>query len=115
MTPEAALVAIKLVHTIVWGVMVAVILAIPWFVARERWRTVVILISIVLVECTVVAVNGMRCPLTDVAAHYTADRAPNFDIYLPVWLAAKNKLIFGSLFGLELGWAALKYRVRWRA
>jgi hypothetical protein len=40
----------------------------------------------------------MRCPLTDVAQRYTADRRDNFDIYLPVWLARNNKRIFGALF-----------------
>jgi hypothetical protein len=37
-------------------------------------------------------------PLTSVAAHYTEDRADNFDIYLPLWLARYNKTIFGTLF-----------------
>jgi hypothetical protein len=32
------------------------------------------------------------------AAPYTEERADNFDIYLPVWLAKYNKIIFGSLF-----------------
>ena len=32
------------------------------------------------------------------AARYTEDRADNFDIYLPLWLARYNKEIFGSLF-----------------
>ena len=32
------------------------------------------------------------------AARYTDDRASNFDIYLPNWLASHNKAIFGTLF-----------------
>ncbi|MBB1092471.1 hypothetical protein HUU61_14375 [Rhodopseudomonas palustris] len=40
----------------------------------------------------------MRCPLTAVAARYTDERADNFDIYLPIWLARHNRLIFGTLF-----------------
>jgi hypothetical protein len=44
----------------------------------------------------------MRCPLTGVAARYTDDRRDNFDIYLPLWLARYNKLIFGSLFAAGL-------------
>ncbi len=49
----------------------------------------------------------MRCPLTDLAARYTGDRSPNFDIYLPPLLAHYNKEIFGLLFiaGLLLGLA----------
>jgi hypothetical protein len=29
---------------------------------------------------------------------YTAERADNFDIYMPLWLARQNKTIFGALF-----------------
>jgi hypothetical protein len=36
--------------------------------------------------------------LTDLAGHYTGDRTDNFDIYLPLWLARRNKTIFGTLF-----------------
>jgi hypothetical protein len=36
--------------------------------------------------------------LTDLAGHFTADRTDNFDIYLPLWLAGRNKEIFGTLF-----------------
>jgi hypothetical protein len=36
--------------------------------------------------------------MTDLAAKYTADRSPNFDIYMPRWLAVHNKTIFGTLF-----------------
>ncbi len=100
---------IKTLHTLVWGLLVSVILVIPWFVFRERWRAAGILIAIVLTECVVITANGMRCPLTDIAANYTTNRAPNFDIYLPTWLAANNKIIFGSLFALEVCWATLKY------
>jgi hypothetical protein len=32
------------------------------------------------------------------AQQFTADRADNFDIYLPNWLASRNKTIFGTLF-----------------
>jgi hypothetical protein len=109
MSPASVLVAIKTMHTLVWALLVTIIPAVPWFISRRRWRTAAILIAIVLTECAVVAFNSLRCPLTDIAARYTADRAPNFDIYLPVWLAANNKIIFGTLFPLELFWAVWKY------
>jgi pimeloyl-ACP methyl ester carboxylesterase len=63
---------------------------------RLRWAA--ILSVIVLLECGVLAVDGGRCPLTDLAARFTADRNPNFDIYLPNWLAEHNKVVFGWLF-----------------
>jgi hypothetical protein len=36
--------------------------------------------------------------MSDLASRFTADRAGNFDIYLPNWLASHNKAIFGTLF-----------------
>jgi len=56
------------------------------------------LASIVAGEVAVLVLNRWRCPLTSVAAQYTSDRRPNFDIYLPEWLAEHNKLIFGALY-----------------
>jgi hypothetical protein len=55
--------------------------------------------------------NQMHCPLTPVAARYTDDRAPNFDIYLPRWLAQHNKTLFGGLFVAGVVFAV----VRWLA
>jgi hypothetical protein len=51
-----------------------------------------------MVECAVLALNRGHCPLTDLAARYTEERTDNFDIYLPLWLARRNKAIFGTLF-----------------
>ena len=42
--------------------------------------------------------NRGRCPLTPVAARYTADRCDNINIYLLVRLARYNKHIFGALY-----------------
>jgi hypothetical protein len=38
--------------------------------------------------------------LTDLAARYTEERTDNFDIYLPLWLAQRNKTISGTLFAV---------------
>ena len=95
---------IKLVHTVVWAVFAGAIFVLPWFIAKRQWRWVAWLGGLVALECVVVAMNGMRCPLTVVAARYTTVRVDNFDIYLPVWLARWNKTIFGTLYALELVW-----------
>lgn len=113
MTERAnALRFIKTVHTLVWAVMAASILAIPALAWHERWSLALVLIGLVLAECVVLAANRMRCPLTDVAARYTDDRRDNFDIYLPLWLAKYNKAIFGSLFAAGMLFAFLRYRGR---
>jgi hypothetical protein len=104
-TPLVALRAVKWVHTIVWAFFASVVLAIPVAAWQRRFQLWFWLSAIVMVEVVVLAVNRFRCPLTAVAARYTADRQPNFDIYLPMWLARYNKEIFGSVFvaGLVLG------------
>jgi hypothetical protein len=94
------LTAIKLLHTAIWAFLAASILVLPVVGALRRFRWAAILTGIILLECGVLAVNGGRCPLTDVADRYTLDRGSNFDIYLPNWLAAHNKVVFGVLFVL---------------
>ena len=89
---------IKLAHTVVWALLVAVIVAIPVMAWQDRVTATAVLTGIMLTEVLVLVVNRWRCPLTDLAARYTDDRRANFDIYLPLWLAANNKRIFGSIF-----------------
>jgi hypothetical protein len=98
----ATLAAIKLLHTVIWAFFVACILGIPLAGAHRQFQRAGILIFLVLIECVVIAFNKGRCPLTDVAARYTDERADNFDIYLPLWLARHNKTIFGTLFALSV-------------
>ena len=62
-----------------------------------------------LVEVRCSRSTAWRCPLTDLAARYTDDRRANFDIYLPLWLAANNKRIFGSVFVAGLVVAAVRW------
>jgi hypothetical protein len=94
----ATLRAIKILHTVVWAVLVAIILAIPVMAWQNRDTAVIVLTAVMVLEVVILLVNGMRCPLTDLAARYTDDRRANFDIYLPLWLATHNKRIFGSVF-----------------
>ena len=100
---------IKLAHTVVWALLVAVILAIPVMAWQERVTATAVLTGIMLSEVLVLVVNGWRCPLTDLAARYTDDRRANFDIYLPLWLAANNQRIFGSVFVAGLVVAAVRW------
>jgi hypothetical protein len=89
---------IKLLHTTIWAVMATAILALPALGWLRKFRWALGLTLLITGECMVLALNGGRCPLTDMAARYTENRPCNFDIYLPVWLACYNKLIFGFLF-----------------
>lgn len=107
MRPESALRTIKLAHTLIWALFAACIVAIPFFVWSRQNKVAGVLIAVVMLEVIVLLVNRMRCPLTDIAARYTEDRRVNFDIYLPLWLAKYNKLIFGALFAVGLVYAAV--------
>lgn len=106
MRDESKLRAIKLLHTVVWAVFAGSIVAIPAFTYRGSNRVAWGLIAFVLLEVLVLVVNGMRCPLTDVAARYTDDRRDDFDIYLPLFVARYNKQIFGGLYVVGIAYAA---------
>ncbi len=93
-----ARVAIKLAHTVIWAFFAGCIVLVPVAGLMRRFDWVAMLTGLVLLECLVLAFNRGRCPLTDWAARYTDERSPNFDIYLPRWLAEYNKTIFGTLF-----------------
>lgn len=95
-----ALVTVKLVHTAVWVFFVACILAVPITAAVHMFRLTIVSAALVLVECVVLALNRCRCPLTDVAVRFAPEDSPNFDIYLPAWIARYNKQIFGIIFVL---------------
>jgi hypothetical protein len=69
-------------------------------------------IGIVFVEVIILLVGRMRCPLTPLAARFTDSRRPNFDIYLPEWLARYNKEVFGSLYVGGLIYAAFVWAQR---
>ena len=109
MTRLQALRAIKTLHTAAWAVFAGSILAMPLLTALGRRHAAAVLALLVLAECLVLAANRMSCPLTAIAARYTSDRSPNFDIYLPRWLARHNKTIFGLLYALALLWLAWRW------
>ena len=91
---------IRLLHTVIWAVFAASILAIPVATALGDLRLGLWLSLFVGIEVVVLLVNGMRCPLTDLAGRYADQRPDGFDIFLPVWLAVNNKRIFGTLWVL---------------
>ena len=95
-----ALAGIKLLHTAIWLFFAGCIVGIPIAGAQRQFLWAAVLTGLVLIECAVLAVNRCRCPLTSLAGRYTEERADNFDIYLPLWLARSNKTIFGTLFAI---------------
>ncbi|MEI2721606.1 MAG: hypothetical protein V9E87_16025 [Gemmatimonadales bacterium] len=102
MKPSTALIAVKLLHTVAWAFFASCVVAIPVLAWRGQHDLALWAASAVAVEVLVLAVSGWACPLTPIAARFTSDRRPNFDIYLPEWLARYNKEIFGSAYVLGL-------------
>jgi hypothetical protein len=100
---------VKAVHTVAWLFFAGCIVAIPFASWAGAHAAAACLAAIVLVEVLVLAFNRWSCPLTAVAARYTQDRRPNFDIYLPLWLARYNKHIFGSLYAAGIVFAFLRW------
>lgn len=82
----------------VWLFIAGCIVTIPFAAAARFFHASAVLSGVVLFECLILATNRGRCPLTDLAAQHSEERADNFDIYLPLWLARYNKITFGSLF-----------------
>jgi hypothetical protein len=85
---------------LIWLFFAGCIFSIPFAAALRRFRLASVLSGLVFVECAVLAMNKCRCPLTDLADRFTEDRSANFDIYLPHWLARRNKAIFGTIFSI---------------
>ncbi len=101
MTDGQKLVAIKLLHTVVWGFFASLIFYTLYCGLFDRvsyltWWA----IGLVLLEAFVLLFNHWYCPLTIVARRYSDSERDNFDIFLPEWLARHNKWIFSILFGL---------------
>jgi hypothetical protein len=96
---DRRLLAVKLLHTLVWAFFAGCIVAIPVLAWQGRLVAATVFCGVVFIEVLVLVFNDWRCPMTPIAAQYTEDRRPNFDIFLPEWLARYNKEIFGSLYG----------------
>lgn len=109
MPSASPLFAIKLLHTLVWAFFVACIVAVPAAAHLGRFDIAFWAAAAVMLEVLVLLLNRWRCPLTDVAARYTDDRRDNFDIHLPLWLARRNKTIFGGLFVIGLAYALVRW------
>jgi hypothetical protein len=111
-SPQAVLRFIKMVHTVVWAFFAGAIVAIPISAAMGRFGWAGVLSAFVMVEVLVLALNGLRCPLTGIAARYTPDRRANFDIYLPLWVATWNKQLFGALYVVGAFFAIARWWLR---
>jgi hypothetical protein len=106
MGDERKLLIVKMVHTVAWAFFAGCIVAVPFAGVRDQLWLATALCAAVFVEVLILSVNEWHCPLTPVAAQFTPNRRPNFDIFLPEWLARYNKEIFGTLYVADLAYLA---------
>ncbi|MFT4831653.1 MAG: hypothetical protein ACI815_001303 [Psychroserpens sp.] len=97
------LLAIKIIHTLIWLFFVSIIFYILYAGITNTINPFTwIAIGLVIGEGIVLLIFKMFCPLTVLARNYSDSKKDNFDIFLPNWLAKYNKIIFTSLFVLGL-------------
>ena len=109
MNAQQSLFLVRAVHTAIWAFFAGLIFYILIAgITGAITPAVYVSIALVAVESLVLIFFGWRCPLTIIAFRYTEDRASNFDIFLPAWLAEHNKTIFGFLYAAGL--ALVLYR-----
>jgi hypothetical protein len=104
------LIAIKIIHTVIWIFFNVVLGYMAYAVMINKIdKFVWIGVGLIVLEGIVLLIFNKRCPLTIVARKYSDSQKDNFDIYLPNWLAKWNKLIYTTLFVLIIG--GLIYRI----
>jgi hypothetical protein len=96
---DSMIILIKIIHTVIWAIMAAASFYILYAGIFGIFdMTLVFSIALLIMETVVLFINRWTCPLTPMAKRYTADRQDNFDIYLPLFLAKYNKILFGAIF-----------------
>jgi len=103
MGPSQKLIAIKVLHTAIWVFFNIVIFYLLYAVFADRIdRWFWICLGLVGLEVLALLLFRWSCPLTVVARRYSASEKPNFDIYLPLWLAKYNKEIYTVIMAVVL-------------
>ncbi len=97
-TAKTKLIAIKLLHTVVWLFFNVVIFYMLYAAVTNRLNLWLwIGYGLFIAEGLVLLIFRSYCPLTLVARNYTDSQQANFDIYLPEWLAKYNKQIYSCI------------------
>ena len=94
---EAALTAIKAIHTAIFASIAGAILVALWDGVRgQPRRRTAIAGGLVLAETAVYASNNQVCPLTPLAEELGAARGSVVDIFMPAWAARQIPIVAGS-------------------
>jgi hypothetical protein len=93
------LTAVKIIHTLIWTFFNAVFFYLSYAVIFNKIDKLVwFCIGLIILEGIVLLVFKGVCPLTIIARKYSTSKKAHFDIYLPVWLAKYNKVIYTTIF-----------------
>ena len=98
MSDKTKLILIKLLHTMIWVFFNVVIFYLLYAVLVnkiDKW--VWICLGLIVLEGLVLLLFKRVCPVTLMARKYSDSKRPNFDIYLPGWLARHNQLIYSII------------------
>lgn len=99
MNQTKKLLAIKIIHTLIWLFFVTVIFYILYSGIGNKINLYTwIAIALIIAEGIVLLLFKMYCPLTLIARKYSDSDKDNFDIFLPHWLARHNKIIFTTIY-----------------
>ena len=98
---QAALAAVKIVHTLAWFSIESCMVFVLWAGFRNQSdRRAAIAAGVVATESLIFAANGFRCPLTELAERVGAEHESVTDIYLPRWFAHNLPAIHVPLIAL---------------
>jgi hypothetical protein len=104
MSPQRKLILIKIIHTLIWlffNVVIFYMLYAALFNKLDIWLWIGY--GLILLETLTLKLFKWNCPLTVIARNYSDSTDPNFDIYLPMWLARYNKQIYTLVLFVILG------------
>ncbi len=97
-TDQNKLTFVKTIHTLVWlffNVVIFYMLYAAVINKLDIWLWIGY--GLFLFEAIVLVIFKSYCPLTLIARRYSDSHEPNFDIYLPRWLAEYNKWIYSTI------------------
>lgn len=110
MTENLKLIAVKVIHTLIWVFFNVVIFYLLYAVmANKIDKWIWICVGLIALEGIILVVFKRICPVTLIARRYSDSTKDNFDIYLPNWLAKYNKTIYTTIVMIAI--AILIYRL----
>jgi hypothetical protein len=101
---------IKVVHTVIYTVMVAAIFYVLYCgITGTQNLLLAASVGLVSLEGVVFFCNGRKCPLTKMAQMYGDPKGYVGDLFCPEWLSRRTFSIFTTLFVVGLVLVALRW------